>query len=160
MCIYKEKNEKTNIIALTTLLLLATTINVSADILKKYTNFTYVESTHPNIWEYKGFVSVKGSDWIRIDPNNWGYPSFSRITYKVPKFLGGTISGYNEHPKTVYSYGKGDNVQRKDSIVVKDSLNPINGKTKALWNIQLINRGVGPGDPEPMSVETEVQSLK
>ena len=75
-------------------------------------------------------------------------------------FLGGTLSGYTNHPKTVYSTGKNDGTQRKASITVKDSLNPINGKNKALWNINLINRGVQPGDPEPWSVETKLTGLE
>ena len=147
-------------IVVTSVLLATFTLNVSAAMLKQYTSTTYVENTHPNIWEYVGNVSVKGADWIRIDANNWAYPSFSRITYQVPNFLGGTLSGYTNHSQTVYSTGKNDGTQRKASITVKDSLNPINGKTKALWNINLINRGVQPGDPEPWSVETKLTGLE
>ena len=87
-------------------------MTVNADILKKYSNYTYVESTHPNIWEYVGNVSVKGSDWIRLGGNNaWAYPSFSRITYRVPRTVGGWFGQYDEHTKTVYSQGMNDSVQ-------------------------------------------------
>lgn len=121
---------------------------MNAEILKRYTNDTYVETLHPTWFYYVGNVSVKGSDWIQT-LGAWKYPTYSKVTYKHPN---GTLQF-----KRVNSFGMSDAVVRKGSITVGDSLIPWAETTKSYWDIGLGNRPVNPGDPVPDTISDDIE---
>lgn len=125
-------------------LLLASIIAVNAATLKKYTEYTYVNSSHPDYFTYVGEVSVRGADWIRPGGTQWYFPLFSKVTYRVP-------GDYDQYVQVVSS-GPDDMIVRKDSIVVKDTLNPWANKTQVFWKIGIRVRDINPGDPEPYNI--------
>ncbi len=97
--------------------------SVSAEYLKKYTSYTYVDNNHPTIWRYDGTVSIRGADWISTN-STFTYPTYSKINYVVP--------GKKDQIKKIDSKGPDDST-RKGYITVQDSLNPIASKTKVYW---------------------------
>lgn len=139
-----SKKKLSRLILITLVVFSMFTITASAKMLKEYSSGTYVKSTHPDIWRYVGYVSVRGEDWIK-NGSSWNYPKFSRITYQVP--------GKADKVQQVNSEGPDDRLARRRTIEVKDSLFPIAPKTKALWRIDLSARNVKPGDPVPYSAK-------
>lgn len=123
-------------------------LHTSIFALKIYTEFTYVINSHPDIFHYKGVVSVRGSDRMRQIHNGTSYnydkyyPRYSKITYVVPY--------QSTKIKRVVSTGPNDTVIRKDTIIVYDTFIPNAPPTSVYWDIRLDDLFVNPGDLEPL----------
>lgn len=109
-------------------------IKVDAEMLKQYTNDTFVNNIHSGGLSdvYIGEVSVRGADWI--SENGYSYwPKSSKITYDVQ----GTISS-----RIVVAASSSEISTRYSTITVYDNWN-FGPKTHAYYDIPLGIRWIG-----------------